>query len=129
MSKAKEIAKKFGSKVWLVHVASEFETLTGNKAASQTIRDNRAKILREEHRQIQTYAKELQEQGINADALLIKGDTVDTLVAKSKSIQADLLILGAQEYGKVFKLLFKNIWEDVIKASNIPVLNVPHKGY
>ena len=49
MQKATEIAEKFGSKIWLVHVASEFDTLTGNKAASQTIRDNRAQILRAEH--------------------------------------------------------------------------------
>lgn len=127
--KASEIAKKFDSKVWLVHVASEFDTLTGNKAASQTIRDNRARILREEHRQIQSYAQGLKDKGINAEALLIKGDIVDEIIAKAKSIQADMLVLGAEEYGKIFQLLFKNIWEDVIKASNIPVLIVPHKGY
>jgi len=129
MRKASEIAEKFGSKIWLVHVASEFATLTGNKAASQTIRDNRAKILREEHRQIQAYAKVLEEKGINAEALLIKGEVVDEISAKAKSIQADMLVLGAEEYGKIFQLLFKNVWEDVIKVSNVPVLIVPHKGY
>lgn len=127
--KASQIAEKFDSKLWLIHVASEFATMTGNKAASQPIRDSRAKILREEHQQIQTYAKAIQDKGINAEALLIKGDAVDEIVAKAKSIQADMLVLGAEEYGKIFQLLFKNVWEDVIKASKIPVLIVPHKGY
>lgn len=126
IQKASQMAEKFNSKLWLVHVASEFATLTGNKAASQTIRDSRAKILREEHQQIQAYAKTLQDKGIDADALLIKGDAVDEIIAKAESIKADMLVLGAEEYGKIFQLLFKNVWEDVIKASNIPVLIVPH---
>lgn len=121
--KASEIAKKFDSKIWLVHVASELS----NKTVSQTVRDNRANILQEEHRQIQDYAKVLQEKGINAEALLLKGDVVDEIIAKAKSIHADMLVLGAEQYGKIFQLLFKNIWGDVIKASNVPVLIVPHK--
>ena len=125
LDKATEIAQKFNSKVWLIHVAAPDPDYIGYDAGPQFIRDIRANELREDHKQIQTYARNLNQQGIEADALLIQGTTVETILKRTEKLDIDLIIIGHNTYSFFYKALFGSVSESLVKKSNIPVLVVP----
>ncbi len=118
-------AEKFNAKIWLVHVAEPDPDFVGYEVGPQYIRDNVAKELRQEHRELQALAKGLEEKGLNAEALLIQGYTAESLVEEAGDVKADLIILGAAHHGKIFESLFGSVWEDVVKKSKIPILVLP----
>ncbi|MBI5917572.1 MAG: universal stress protein [Bacteroidetes bacterium] len=115
-------AEKFGAKIWLVHVAAPDPEFVGYDVGPQYIRDSRADVLRQEHQDLQAYAKRLEDKGLNAEALLIQGPTVETLVKEAGKLHADLIVLGAEPHGKVFDALFGSIWADVVKKVKTPVM-------
>ena len=119
---AAEWAAKFGAKIWLVHVAAPDPDFVGYDVGPQYIRDSRAEVLRHEHQEIQAYARGLEEKGLEVEALLIQGPTVETLVEEAEKLHADLLLLGAEPHGKVFEAVFGSVWVSVVKKSKIPVM-------
>jgi len=125
LDKAYEIADKFSSKVWLIHVAAPNPDYIGYDAGPQFIRDDRANALKEERKEIQTFAKSLTQKGIETEALLIQGTTVETILEKTKKLNIDLIIIGHQIHGFFYKALFGSVSERVIKKSDIPILLVP----
>lgn len=125
LDKAYEIAEKFKSKVWLIHVAAPDPDYIGYDAGPQSIRDSRAEELREEHKQIQTYARSLTQKGIETDALLIQGTTVDTLLEKTETLNIDLMVIGRQSHGIFYKAIFGSVADSLVKKTSIPILIVP----
>ena len=75
VEKAAEIAEKFNSKVWLVHIVAPNPDFIGYEVGPQYIRDTRAHELRKEHKTIQNFTQMLKEKGIDAEGLLIQGPT------------------------------------------------------
>ena len=59
INKAKEMAEKFGSKVWIVHVAEPDPDFVGYEVGPQYIRDFRGKELRKEHKLLQKLTTKL----------------------------------------------------------------------
>lgn len=125
LDKTYEIAEKFNSKVWLIHVAAPDPDYIGYDAGPQFIRDSRADELREEHKQIQSFARQLTQKGVDTDALLIQGTTVDTILEKTEKLNIDLIIIGHQDHGFFYKAIFGSVSESLVKKTNIPMLLVP----
>lgn len=125
VDRASIFAEKFGAKLWLVHIASPDPVFVGFEVGPQHVRDSKAQELRMEHRELQSLAKQLNAKGLNAESLLIQGPTADTLVAEARKLKADLIVLGAEDHGTIFKAVFGSVWEDVVKQVNVPVLLVP----
>ena len=125
VEKANEIGQKFNSKVWLIHVAAPDPDFVGYDAGPQFIRDDRADKLREERKYLQDFADSLDKTGLDAEALLIQGATVETILEKTQKLNIDLIIIGHQTYGIFYQALFGSVSESLIKKSNIPVLVVP----
>jgi nucleotide-binding universal stress UspA family protein len=122
---AKELAHKFTSRVWIIHVAAPDPDFVGYTVGPQYIRDTRADELRHEHRQLQSYAKTLEQNAISVDALLIQGPTAEMLIAEARKLDIDLLILGSHKHGFLYDLFVGHTAEQVMKDVNIPVLIVP----
>ncbi|MEM7657201.1 MAG: universal stress protein [Bacteroidota bacterium] len=118
-------AKAFEAKVWLVHIAAPEPDFVGYDIGPQYIRDTRADLLREEHRNLQSYANLIQKQGMDAEGLLIQGATVDMIVEEAKKLEVDLIIMGHDEHGWLYQLLMGSTAAGVIKKADIPVLIVP----
>ena len=51
--------RKFGSKIWLVHIAAPDPDFVGYEVGPQYIRDHRADELKKEHKLVKKYADEL----------------------------------------------------------------------
>lgn len=125
VDKTLEISKKFNSKVWLIHVASPDPDYVGFDVGPQSVRDNRANQLREEHQKLQDFVNELTREGILCEALLIQGSTVETILKKAEKLNIDLIVIGHEIHGIIYKALFGSVSEGLIKKTNIPVLVVP----
>ncbi|MCP4122328.1 MAG: universal stress protein [Bacteroidetes bacterium] len=119
------LAKAFGAKVWVVHTAAPDPDFVSMKVSSNYERDSRADQLRDEHKYIQELADGLKEQGIDADALLIQGPTVETLLEKAKDIKADLIISGMEEHGILYKAIIGSTTVKLLRKSKIPILSIP----
>lgn len=125
LRRSAELARSFGAKVWLVHVAAPDPDFVGYDVGPQYIRDERARELRREHRQLQDYAKQLTAGGVQAEALLIQGPLVRSLLEEARDVQADLIVVGAHSRSTLFDKLMGNTWQDLIRQSTIPLLVVP----
>lgn len=118
-------AKAFDAKVWLMHVAAPDPDFVGYEVGPQYIRDNRAEELRQEHRTLQAWAKNLESQGVQADGLLIQGATVEIILEESDKLNADLLICGHHEQGFLHEWLAGSVAKELLKKAKTPLLIIP----
>jgi nucleotide-binding universal stress UspA family protein len=125
IDKASELAKSFGSKVWIMHIAPPDPDFVGYRVGPQYIRDSVGKDIRKEHRVLQEYATKLKKEGINAEGILIQGATIKMIIDESKKLNIDLIIAGHHEHGFIYNSFVGSVSAEIIKASKIPVLIVP----
>ena len=125
IDKAYALAQAFHSKVWLLHVAPPDPDFVGYKIGPQYISDSVATELREEHRALQKFASQLNDKGINSEALLIQGGTIEIIIEESKKLNIDLIITGHHKHGFIYNALVGSTSIDIINDSKIPVLIVP----
>ena len=125
LNKAIELAQKFGSKVWIVHIAAPDPDYVGYEVGPQYIRDNRADDLRTEHKLIQKYTDEVKQKGIDSEGLLIQGATAEMILKECVNLNIDLLIIGHHKHGFFHKAFGDSVVSSIIDKSHVPVLIVP----
>lgn len=122
---AEELALKFYSKVWVVHIAAPEPEYIGYQVGPQYVRNNRAAELRSEHRIMEGYVKEMHKKHIAAQSLLIEGGTVKMIEQESERLGADLVIIGHHRHGTFYKAFVGCTDSEVVNRLKIPVLKVP----
>ncbi len=125
IEKAAQIAEKFNSKVWIVHIAAPDPDFVGYEVGPQYIRDSKAEELRKEHKLIQEYSEDLRARGIDAEGLLIQGATREMILLESQKLNIDLIIIGHHENSILYKIFAGSVASSVIEHSKIPVLTIP----
>ncbi len=128
LNMAKNQAKAFHAKVWLIHVAAPDPDFVGYDVGPQYIRDNRAENLKEEHQKLHDLSQTLNHDSIECDPLLVQGPTSKTILDESKKLSCDLIIIGSHGHGIWHEMLVGSVCDDVVKKSKIPVLVVPIKA-
>ncbi len=122
-----EIAEKFDSKVWLIHIAApepDFVPYVSGSGPNNE-RERRADELKEERRLIQEYAETLKQKNIDATGLLIQGRTIETIMSEVEKLDIDLIITGNNNHGLFYKIFMESVSEEIVKESKIPVLLIP----
>ncbi|WP_406683531.1 universal stress protein [Seonamhaeicola sp. MEBiC1930] len=122
-----EIAAKFNSKLWILHVAApepDFVPYTSGTGPNNE-REARALALKKERKRIQKFSDALNNKGINTTALLIQGYTIDTIIEKVDNLNIDLIITGNNKHGFIYKFFIESVSDKIIKKADIPVLLVP----
>ena len=119
------LAKKFDSKVWILHIASPNPDFVGYEIGPQYIRNDRAHDLRAEHKLLQGFAQKLESKGIEAESLLIQGPTVKMILDEAQKLDIDLIVIGSHEHSLLYKAFHDTTSQNVIKKSKIPLLVVP----
>jgi nucleotide-binding universal stress UspA family protein len=114
------------SKVYLVHVAAPEPDFVGFGVGPQYIRDDRALELREEHKQLGSYKTHLHKKGLNVEALLVSGPTVQTILNEVEKLHADLLIIGRKGHFKLYEVVLGSVCKDVLHKLTIPALLIPN---
>lgn len=125
VDKAFEVAKQFGSKIWLLHIATTSPDYVGYSVGPQYIRDNVAGELRKEHKLIQKYADQLKAKNIEAEGLLVQGATSQTIIKESTKLNIDLVVIGHHRHSSLYKIFVDDVDSEIISNSKVPVLIIP----
>jgi len=125
VEKAAEQAEKFGSKVWVLHIADPEPDFVGNKVGPQYIRDLRVKELLSEHHLIRKYTDFLKAKNIDTDGLLIAGATVRLILEEIEKLNIDLVIIGHHQHSLMYKIFTGTTHSAIVNKSKVPVLIVP----
>ncbi|WKV12454.1 universal stress protein [Marivirga harenae] len=125
LDKAFELAKAFDAKIWLVHIAAPEPDFVGYGVGPQYVRAMRASELREEHHLLQKYSQKLIKKGVESEALLVQGATVEMIIKEAKKLDADLIITGHHDHNFLYKAFMESVSNGLIKKSKIPLLLVP----
>mgnify|MGYP006295234481 CR=1 FL=1 len=127
LSYAIEQSKAFSAKVWVLHIAAPDPDFVGNDAGPKYVREELADELRQEHKEIQEMAEEMRSNGAEAEALLIQGPTVETLMNEVERLDADMMILGFHQHSLLQELITGSTTYDILKKTKVPVLVIPPK--
>ncbi len=122
---AESLAEKFGSKIWVLHVADPEPDFVGYEPGPQYIRDIKAEEYREEHHSLQEVCKNFIADEIESEALLIQGSTVETVLEEARKLDIDLLIVGTHKHSFLHNLLQENVSMELLKKAEIPMLTIP----
>lgn len=125
ISYGESLAEKFGAKLWIVHVAAPDPDFVGYEPGPQYIRDSRAAELKGDHKRLQDLCDTFVAKNIEAEALLIQGSTVDTILEEVNSVQADLLIVGTHDHSFLHNVFSESVSSRLFDRVKIPMLAVP----
>ena len=122
---ALSLAKVYQAKVWIIHIAAPEPDFVGYEVGPIYIREQRADELRKEHREIQTHMDQFTSEGVDCDALLIAGPTLETLEKEVKKLKVELLIMGNHRRGFLYDTFIGSTTTQMVKSLNIPLFLVP----
>lgn len=125
VAQAASLAEAFSAELTLVHVAAPEPEFVGYEAGPQSVRTDRAREVRGEHRDLQATAEGLRGRGIRAHALLIQGPVVEKILAEAERLGADAIVIGSHGHGALHRLLLGSVSEGVVRAARCPVVLVP----
>lgn len=128
VSVASKMARAMNAKLWLIHVAAPDPDFVGFKVGPGYIREQRADMLLQEHKEIQAIANELKATSLDAEALLVQGPTTDTILELATKVSADIIVIGSHGRSAIFRAFVGSVSEQVLKESKVPVLVVPTPG-
>ncbi|MCB1615535.1 MAG: universal stress protein [Pseudomonadales bacterium] len=124
---AEKMATLMSSKLWLIHIAAPEPDPISLGMQPLPDRSSLAERYRYEHRKLQEIAENMRKKGIDTTALLLQGETVETITEESRKLGADMLIMGSHGHGAIYQMLLGSVSEGVIKEAPCPVLLVPLK--
>lgn len=122
---AKRLATSLDASVSIVHVADPDPDFVGYETGPDVVRDQVAKELRAEHRQLQDYAEALRDAGINTKAILARGATIESLLEIAEKQEVDLIVVGSHGRGMVAEMLMGSVSQGLIRDGHWPITVVP----
>jgi nucleotide-binding universal stress UspA family protein len=124
---AKAVAALAGAEARVLHVAAPNPDFVGFEAGPDSVRNQVAQELRDEHRALEVIAKRLAEANVRAAPLMVQGPTAATILEQIHRFRADLVVLGSHGHGALHHLLAGSVAEEVLRKSPVPVLVVPSR--
>ncbi len=140
LEQAAKLATALDAKLWILHVTSdetqamayestpfsgyapEFVNIPGDV---QLARDLSAEEFRREHAQLLEMSSTLRGNGVNAQAMLLKGEAAKLILEKAEDLQVDLIVLGSHGHGLLHKALLGSVSEAIIRHAQRNVMVVP----
>jgi len=122
---ARVLAALAGAEVRLVHVAAPNPDFVGFEAGPDTVRQQVARGLRQEHRALEALGAKLNEANVRAGSLMVQGPTVESILEQARRFQAGLVIIGSHAHGPLHDLIAGSVAQGVLRGSTVPVLVVP----
>lgn len=140
LAEAAQLATMLNAKLWILHVASDeaqtlvFEATQFTGYAPEVVampgdvqlaRDINAEEMKREHSELLGMSAKLRNDGVNAQALLLKGDPAKLIIDKAEELHANIIILGSHGHGLLHKALLGSVSESIIRHSGNKVLIIP----
>lgn len=126
IDKSVELAEKFNSKIWLIHIADPDPDFVGYEVGPQYIRDSKAEEFKATHAKLQSITETVKKNtGLEAESLLVQGPTVETILEEAKKLNTDLIVIGHESHSFLYKAFVGETSIAVTKDADIPILLVP----
>lgn len=125
---AARVAAAFGASLRLVHVAAPDPNIAHSSVWPQEVRDELARELHEEHRQLEKFAETVEQVGVEAKAILARGEAAETLLDLAVQLDADLIVLGSHDRGKLQSLLPGSLVRQVVRTAPCGVMVLPESA-
>jgi len=127
MHKAYEMSQLYKAKIWLIHIEAPQPVMVDVYSYNEAdlMINQRAKMLKQVHAQLDIYRKELVAEGVDVDVVSVEGNVAQVLLQELMKYRIDLLIIGNRKHGFFYKTIIGSIFDEVIKKIEIPVLAVP----
>jgi nucleotide-binding universal stress UspA family protein len=119
------LARALGAEVRLLHVGEPDPDFVGYGVGPDTVRDDVAHTLREEHQALERLAERFKAAGVAGLPLMVRGPTVSTILEQAERFGADLLVLGSHGRSALMSLVAGSVAQGVLRAARVPVLIVP----
>jgi nucleotide-binding universal stress UspA family protein len=126
IEQAKVLARANDAKIWLIHIAAPDPDFIGYDVGPKYIREDRADILKEEHKKLGKLKNTLTDVGIEAEALLIQGPIIQTLIEEVDKLEIDLLVIGKKGHGLFYRAILGSVFDSIVKKVHVPLLAVPY---
>ena len=125
IEKAAELAKPFGSEVYILHISVP-STFLSEDASIQPLMNSPAieEVIREDH-DLKAMVNYLLEQGISAKSALVHGPVVDSILHEAEKFGADLIIAGTQSHSFLYRAFIGSVSEGILRHSSCPVMIIP----
>ena len=125
MEQAMELAGAFACKVWLLHIVARSRDPGPFNVDDRILRHEGAAELETEHAFLQALARCVRERGIEAQALLIEGATVRTILNEADRLAIDLIMLGCHRHRVPYGVVAEFTEEGVLGNCTRPIMYVP----
>ena len=125
---ASDIARKFSSRITLLHLAPLPQPGSAALYHSGQIYQAMGKILQDrlkvDHKKLAELRKAIEDQGISVSTCVLSdmGDTADFILASVDKLSADLLVMSSHGRLGLSKLLFGSVASVVVEKAAVPVL-------
>jgi len=120
---AATLAHNFGAELWIVHVAPP--DLDYFKGMSGAERHDVALGLQTEHHWLQEQAQQLRAGGVTANALLVRGEPVEAILAEASKLSVDMIVMGSHGHTALYRALVGSVSEGVLRDTLVPLLVIP----
>jgi nucleotide-binding universal stress UspA family protein len=112
-------AVEFGADLILFHA---YDTLVVTASETSGIRYyDYAAAARTEKEQLEPLAKRVREAGLSCQVVVRPGLPADQILAFSREVEVDRIVMGTHSPGPIGKLLVGSVAEAVLRTSNVPV--------
>lgn len=103
ISSAKELAKRFSSKLFLLYVLEPPKDIPFEifKEESKAINSLLEKLKLEAQDRLQSYTHNLKNNGIEVESSILEGDSVETIIDYSHKVGADLIVMPSHQKTKI----------------------------
>jgi nucleotide-binding universal stress UspA family protein len=140
LKQAADLAKGLQAKLWVLHVTSdetqpmlyeasqfagyspEFTSMPGDV---QLARDLSAEEIKREHAQLIGISSGLRQLGIDAQAMLLKGDPAKLILEKAAALEVEIVMVGSHGHSLLRKVLLGSVSEAIIRHAPCNVMVVP----
>ena len=124
MERAIELASAFSSKVWVLHIVPQ-SSQTPFNIDEKILRREAAAELFHEQELLEHLAQSLRNRDVDAEALLVAGPVVNTILKESDRLSIDLIILGCHKHGLLYGALMEFTEEGLLSKCAHPIMFIP----
>ena len=125
---AKLFAGTFTGKIHLVHVIRIDPSLTGYLPEPSLIEEPMPAHCGKAHALLQEQVRQLRYAGYGCSASLYEGEIVETIIKKARDMEAELIVMGAHNKGRLERFFLGSVSEGVLRRACCPVMIVPAGG-
>lgn len=123
--KAVELKKAFDAELFIIHSEPPENFVPTEDIPYDYMTEIIQKTEETDRRYLMEIKDNLAKDNIEVHSMLIDGPVAESVLTEAEEFNADLIVIGTHEHGRLYHALFGSIRESILHKSPCPVLVVP----